>query len=180
LSNFWQRRSEAFPKRPIIAVTYCPSITHVSKITLELKQQQNLNRKQKARTFWCIAGTMARRRTRQTSPSAGISPVPITNSSISARMPCTQHDQTLRYSFLKTKFFHTVGEWLQPIQIGEPYLGVSLGVVSQNVLGHGRIRDDKERLKEGKEVQSISGNMVVGFFRGRGWFNGGASPWARS
>jgi hypothetical protein len=27
-----------------------------------------------------------------------------------------------------------------------PNLGISLGVVSENVLGYGRIRDDKERL----------------------------------
>lgn len=35
------------------------------------------------------AGTMARRLTRQISPSAGMSPLPITNSNISAKIPCS-------------------------------------------------------------------------------------------
>jgi hypothetical protein len=39
-------------------------------------------------------------------------------------------------------------------------LGISLGVVSQNVLGYSRIRHDEERLEEGGKVQNISRNMV--------------------
>jgi hypothetical protein len=53
---------------------------------------------------------MARRRTRQTSPSAGINPVPITNSNISARMPCTHNDQAGLLNSEEQKNIYTITE----------------------------------------------------------------------
>lgn len=57
----------------------------------------NIERKKKENyfTFWCNAGTMARRLTRHISPSAGIRPLPMTNSRISAKIPCKEQMESL-------------------------------------------------------------------------------------